>query len=54
MQATVDGDNLAGGFVEALRYQEEEGFRLVRWSDRFFGERAIGVESRELRGQRFR
>lgn len=48
VEASVDRDDLAGGFAEAFRDKEEISFRLVGRSDRALCERAIGIELGEL------
>jgi hypothetical protein len=48
MQATVHGDDLAGGFAQTLRDEQEICFGLVGGRDRRFCERAVGVKLHEL------
>src|SRR6185312_5637053 len=52
VEAAVDGDDLAGGFAETLRHEEEVSLGLVGRRDRRLGERAVGVELRELAHER--
>ena len=52
MQPAVHRDDLAGGFAETLRYQQEIRFRLIGWSNRGLGQSAVGVKLGELRHER--
>ena len=52
VQPAVDGDDLAGRLAQPLAEQQEERLGLVGRRDRRLGQRAVGVELRQLVAQR--
>jgi hypothetical protein len=51
VQTAVHGNDLAGGFAQALGHQQEKRLRLVRRRDRLFRQSPVRVKLRELSRQ---